>query len=42
MEAIDYIKAKKEITKNIGKLVQELILSGKCDEFDGSGYLTVH
>lgn len=40
MEAIDYIKAKKEITKNIGKLVQELILSGKCDEFDGSGYNT--
>lgn len=40
MEAIDYIKEKKEITKNIGKLVQELILSGKCDEFDGSGYNT--
>ena len=37
---INSLKAKKEITNNIGKLVQDLILSGHCDEFDGVGYNT--
>ena len=40
METIDYIKTSKVITANIGKLIQDLILSGKCDEFDGDGYNT--
>ena len=40
MEVIDYIKANKAITTNIGKLVKDLILSGHCDEFDGVGYNT--
>ena len=40
MEEIDYIKANKAITTNIGKLIKDLILSGHCDEFDGVGYNT--
>lgn len=40
MEVIDYLKTNKAISENIGKLVQDLILSGHCDEFDGVGYNT--
>ena len=40
MEIIDYLKTNKAISDNIGKLVQDLILSGHCDEFDGVGYNT--
>lgn len=40
MEIIDYLKTNKAISENIGKLVQDLILSGHCDEFDGVGYNT--
>lgn len=40
MEVLDYLKTNKAISDNIGKLVQDLILSGHCDEFDGVGYNT--